>query len=95
MGGALGQGTRGWWWRQWLRAAEVAVQGTGDGGAGATVMAGVGSCRDGGSGRKQGRWRRALRRLGREEDEVNLKKPSPPSFYKLLSSRTVTCQISL
>ena len=31
-----------------------------------------------------------LRGLGREEDEVNLKKPSSPSFYKLLGSRTVT-----
>ena len=36
-----------------------------------------------------------LRWLGRAEDEVNLKKPSPPSFYKLLGSRTVTWHISL
>ena len=38
---------------------------------------------------------RELRWLGREEDEVKLEKPSPPSLYKLLGSRTVTWHISL
>ena len=59
----------------------------------------------GGAGREQGKQTaglsdsvarsRELRWLGRVEDEVNLKKPSPPSFYKLLGSRTVTWHISL
>ena len=38
---------------------------------------------------------RELKWPGRAEDEVNLKKPSPPSFYKLLGSRTVILHISL
>ena len=33
----------GLWWRQWLRAAATAVQGIGDGGAGAVVTQGTGS----------------------------------------------------
>ena len=32
---------------------------------------------------------------GGEKDEVNLKRPSPRSFYKLLGSRTATRHISL
>ena len=42
MGGALDQGTHGWWWRQWLKEAAAAVQGTGDGSAGAAVTQGTG-----------------------------------------------------
>ena len=42
MGGALDQGTRGWWWWLWLKAAAAAVQGTGDSGAGAAVTQGMG-----------------------------------------------------
>ena len=82
--------------QQWLRARAV-MAGAGGGDAN----------RGGGRSwwRRQRLWdtavvaqvarSRELRWLGREEDEVNLKKPSPPSFYKLLGSRTVTWHISL
>ena len=80
----------------------MAVQGVGEGGAGANRGGGRGWWRR----QRQQRLRetavvaqvarsRELRWLGREEDEVNLKNPSPPSFYKLLGSRTVTWHISL
>ena len=58
--------------RPWLVQAQQWLK------ARAAVMVGVSSYRDGGSGSKQGRQRRALRRLGMEEDEVNEK--ALPSF---------------
>ena len=102
MEGALDQGTHGWWWLQWLRAAASA-QGTGgsDGWCGSgrrqqlssrtTVMTGAaqGANSLGGAGLSN-----SVAQVGREGNLEWRRLALPPlSFYKLLGSRTVTISL--